>query len=82
MRLSDFILLTEEEKKMAVLHIGVLVAKRNNFDHMVFLFHLGSYYVEAYCNRENKAIEQYSAFESTKLLTPYLESIRIEDLLN
>jgi hypothetical protein len=82
MRLSDFIALSEEEKKMAVLHVGVLIAKRNNFDSMIFLFHLGSYYVEAYCNPENKAIEEYRVFDSTKLLTPYLETIRIDDLLN
>jgi len=82
MKLSDFILLSEEEKKMAVLHHGVLIAKRNNFDYMVFLFQLGAYYVEAYCNQQNKAIEQYNAFESTKLLVPYLETIPIDDLLN
>jgi hypothetical protein len=82
MRLSDFILMNKEEKKMAVLHRGVLIAKRNNFDCMVFLFHLGSYYVEAYCNPQNKEIEEYRAFDSTKWLTPYLETIPIDDLLN
>ncbi len=73
--------LREAEKKSTVLHAGVLIAKRNKIDYMVFLFHLGSYYVEAYCNPEDKAIEEYVAFESTKWLTPYLESIPIDSLL-
>jgi len=82
MKLSDFILLNEEEKKFTVLHQGVLIAKRNHFDDMVFLFHLGNYYVEAYCNRENKAIEEYRVFDNLALLNPYLEAIRIDELLN
>ena len=38
MKLSEFILLNEEDKKMAVLQEGVLVAKRSNTDYMVFSF--------------------------------------------
>jgi len=82
MKLSDFILMNEDEKKMTVLHQGVLVAKRKSFDSMVFLFHLGSYYVEAYCNPENKAIEEYMIFDNVKLLNPYLDTIPIDKLLN
>lgn len=67
---------------MIVLHEGVLIAKRNNFENMVFLFQLGSYYVEAYCNRRNKAIEEYRVFDNMNLLMPYLEAIPIDNLLN
>jgi hypothetical protein len=82
MRLSEFILLNEDEKKSTVLHQGVLLAKRSSFESMVFLFQLGSYYVEAYCNPANKAIEEYRMFENTDILTPYLEAIPIDSLLN
>jgi hypothetical protein len=82
MRLSEFILLNENEKKSTVLHQGVLLAKRSSFESMVFLFQLGSYYVEAYCNPANKAIEEYRMFENTDILTPYLEAIPIDSLLN
>jgi hypothetical protein len=82
MRLSDFILLSENEKKVAVLHQGVLVAKRSDSDSMVFLFQLENYYVEAFCNQQNKAIEEYRVFESLNLLAPYLETIAIDNLLN
>jgi len=81
MRLSDFIMLGEAEKKFTVLHKGVLIGKRNEIDSMIFLFQLDSYYIEAYCNPKNKAIEEYVAFDNTKWLAPYLESIRIESLL-
>jgi hypothetical protein len=60
----------------------VLLAKRSSFESMVFLFQLGSYYVEAYCNPANKAIEEYRMFENTDILTPYLEAIPIDSLLN
>lgn len=81
MRLSDFILLNEAEKKSVVLHEGVLIAKRSEIDCMIFLFQLDTYYVEAYCNPTSKAIERYVAFGNTKWLTPYLESIQIDSLL-
>jgi len=82
MRLSDFILLNENEKKVTVLHLGVLVAKRSDPDSMIFLFQLENYYVEAHCNSESKAIKEYRVFESLILLSPYLESISIDSLLN
>ena len=82
MKLSDFILLNEDEKKKTVLHKGVLIAKRDNFDSMIFLFQMGSYYVEAYCNPANKAIEEYMIFDNINLLTPYLDKIPIDGLLN
>jgi hypothetical protein len=82
MRLSEFILLNEEEKKSTVLHQGVAIAKRSSVDATVFLFQLGSYYVEAYCNPATKAIEEYRMFDNIDVLTPYLEAIPIDNLLN
>jgi hypothetical protein len=78
MKLSDFIMLDETEKKSTVLQAGVLIAKRDESDCMVFLFHLGSYYVEAFCNPENMVIEKYVVFDDTKWLTPYLESMHLD----
>jgi hypothetical protein len=82
MRLSDFIVLAGNEKEKVVLHEGVLIGKRFNEEEMVFLFQLDNYYVETYCNRQRKAIESFQAFDNTDLLHPYLEKIRLEDLLN
>lgn len=82
MKLSDFILLNEAEKKSTVLHEGVLIAKRRNHKHMIFLFQLENYYVETYCNLESKAIEKYQIFGNNTPLNPYLEAISLDNLLN
>ncbi len=82
MKLSDFLALDAEEKKLAVLHVGVLIGKRADHLGMIFLFQLPGYYVETYCNAESKTIEEYRAFKSVAALTPYLESIGLDDLLN
>lgn len=80
MKLSDFIMLSEEQKNLAVLHQGVLVGKRKKMEHLIFLFRLDSFYVETFCNIKTKRVIQYRMFEHSGLLQPYLESIVIDDL--
>lgn len=82
MKLSDFILLNEEEKRVTVLHEGVLIAKRDLPRQLVFLFQLPDYYVEAYCNIRDKSIEEYLVFNDIDSLGPYLENIQIDQLIN
>lgn len=81
MKLSDFILLNVEEKTNTVLHQGILIGKRNQAHCLVFLFRLNHYYVETYCNRGDKSIEEFRVFDNTLLLNPYLQSISLEQLL-
>jgi hypothetical protein len=81
MKLSDFILLNEEEKKLIVLHEGVLIGKRKKPDRIVFLFQLNGFYVETFGDTQTKDIVEFRMFEHTKLLHPYLEAIVIDDLL-
>ena len=80
MKLSDFILLGEEEKKQTVLHEGVLIGKRKEVASVVFLFQIQNFYVEAFFNRENKHIEEFRMFNRTGLLQPYLDTIAIDGL--
>ena len=82
MELSDFILLNEEEKKLAVLHVGVLIGKRKDTSSVAFLFQVENFYVETFFNAHNKGIEEFRMFDQTTLLQPYLDHIRIDDLLN
>jgi len=82
MKLSDFILLNEEEKKLAVLHAGVLIGKRKEASSVAFLFQVENFYVETFFNPGNKAIREFRMFDQTALLQPYLEAIRIDELLN
>ena len=81
MKLSDFILLTAEEKNTIVLHNGMLIGKRTDANQFIFLFQLESFYVEVYCSLHSKAIQEYRMFDSTNELQPYLESVSIEGLL-
>lgn len=81
MRLSDFILLSEEEKKRTVFHQGALLAKSSQENKTVFLFQLYDYYVETFCNPQSKAIEEYRAFGDTSLLQLYLQAISLHGLL-
>lgn len=82
MKLSDFILLSEEQKKIAVLHAGVLIGKRKDVDTVAFLFQVDNYYVETFFNCGNKTVREFRVFDQTTLLQPYLDSIRIDDLFN
>ena len=82
MKLSEFILLDEGDKKCAVMNNAVALAQRIYPDVIIFLFQLDSYYVEAYCNKESKAIEEYRVLPDTNSIGHYLEGIPIDDLLN
>lgn len=82
MKLSDFILLNGEEKKQAVLHEGVLIAKRKDLRSIAFLFQIQNFYVEACFNVQNKDIEEFRVFDHTTLLQPYLDDIQIDGLMN
>lgn len=82
MKLSEFIALSEEEKRATVLQNAVAIAKRNLPDHMVFLFQLSCFYVETFCSHQTKEIVEYRVLYGTEYLTPYLETISIDHLLN
>jgi len=81
MRLSDFILLNEEEKRQTVLHHGILLSKRRLPSDIIFLFQVYGFYVEACFNLETKRLEEFRMFCDTSLLQPYLDEICIEELL-
>jgi len=82
MKLSDFILLSGEEKKITVLHQGVLIGKRRNTSSVAFLFRVEEFYVEACFNAKNKGIQEFRILANSTLLQPYLDNIHIDDLLN
>jgi hypothetical protein len=81
MKLSDFIMLSDDQKKTILLHLGVLIGKRKNIEQTIFLFRMENFYVETFCNTQTKGVTQYRMFEHTSLLQPYLESIAIDELL-
>jgi hypothetical protein len=82
MKLSEFILLNEDDKKSAVMNNAVALAQRTYPDIIIFLFQLDNYYIEAYCNKASRAIEEYRVLPDTNAISHYLAAIPIDDLLN
>jgi hypothetical protein len=82
MKLSEFILLSEGDKKSAVMNNAVALAQRVYPDFIIFLFQLDNYYIEAYCNKANKNIDEYRVLPDTNAIRHYLEAISIDDLIN
>jgi len=82
MKLSEFIVLNEAEKKHAVMNYAVPLASRTFPGFVIFLFQLGDYYVEAYCNDRNKAIEEYCVLPGVDAIGHYLQAITIDGLLS
>jgi hypothetical protein len=82
MKLSEFILLNEMDKKCAVMNNAVALAKSTYPDLIIFLFQLEDFYVETYCNTADKTIQEYRVLPDTNAIKHYLEAIPIQDLLN
>jgi hypothetical protein len=82
MKLSEFILLNEVEKKHAVMTHAVALAQRTYPDLVIFLFQLENYYIETYCNVADKTIEEYRILPDINAISHYLEAISIDKLLN
>lgn len=81
MKLSEFIVLPSEEKKLTVAHQGVPIAKRELLHHMIFLFQLTDFYVETFCSKITKNVDEYRVFSNAEHLGLYLEAISLDDLL-
>lgn len=82
MKLSEFIVLDEAEKKRAVMNNAVALASRTLPGFVIFLFQIEDYYIETYCNVEDKKVEEYCILPDTNAIRHYLELIPIDDLLN
>ena len=80
MKLSDFITLSKEEKKVILFKEGAPIAKRQIFGYRVFLFQLSGFYVEIHCSLETKEINEFMMFQDSACLAPYLNAIRINNI--
>ena len=82
MKLSAFIKLSAENKRSTIMTQGVPIAKWDNFSCRVFLFQLSHFYVETYCNKKSKDIQEFRVLHSPDQLDHYLNTIPIDELLN
>jgi hypothetical protein len=58
------------------------IGERQDEEHTILLYHLGSFYVEAYHHRECNVLRRFRSFSSADQLAPYLRHINFVDLLN
>jgi hypothetical protein len=70
MRLSEFIVLTQEEKRLTVVNEGVPLAKKELSEEMIFLFRLPGFFVETHFSKQTKEIREYLMFRDSPELTP------------
>jgi hypothetical protein len=82
MQLKDFKFETKLNKARLLISKGVYLTKRNNGEHEILLFHLGSFYAEMFFHVEQTDVGYIRCFESTDLLQPYLDRIDVSDLLD
>ncbi|RYY56843.1 MAG: hypothetical protein EOO09_05050 [Chitinophagaceae bacterium] len=81
MKLSEFIGLSDDQKRATVLTQGIAVARRRLPDRLAFLYQFPDYYVETFYTERNPEFQEYRVFNDTRHLSPYLENISIEHLL-
>lgn len=75
--LYQFNQLSETEQELA-LREAALLDDREEGDNTVYLFQLGSFYVEVYCHKADPSLNRYRSFSSVNQLEPYLKKIKIE----
>ena len=80
MKLSEFIALSKEEKKIILFKEGAPIATRRIPGLKVFLFQLPDFYVEIHCAIESKEIKEFMMYRDAEYLTPYLNSIQIKNI--
>ncbi|MEI6950458.1 hypothetical protein V9K67_24965 [Paraflavisolibacter sp. H34] len=79
MTLYEFSAFSEEEKA-DILAGSVKLAHREDDRHLILLFQVEAFYVEAYREKEQYEITRIHPFSSTDLLEPYLEGINISGM--
>ena len=80
MKLSEFILLNEDDKKSAVMKNAVALAQRTYPDLVIFLFQLDNFYIELSLLTAFPELVVFIAFVDGARLIPYLERIDISEL--
>lgn len=80
MNVAEFSFLNPTVQQRMVLKNGVFLSKRKSCDLGIYLFQLGSFYVELVYLLKTRQMEWVNAFENTDLLEPYLQQIDISQI--
>lgn len=82
MTLYEYHQLEEPEQVELLYKEGIYLGKRKKSSLSAVLYQLDSFYVEVCYNRYRRLIREVRCFHSTEFLTPYLEQIDVEELIN
>ena len=78
MKLLEFQLLSQDEQIIILYQQGVYIGKKRQGDRTRLLFQLDSFYVEVIYTSYRRSIHRIHISDSTAILEPYLEQIKIE----
>lgn len=81
MDIYTFLSLSKEEQTKAIDKDDYL-SERNESSFKVKLYALADFYVEMFCTSIGEEIVKYKAFKSRRLLIPYLDNLKIEEIAN
>ena len=82
MTLLEYRMLTDEEQIDLLYKNGVYIGKIVEKNLTKILYQLGAFYVEVHYQKYRCFINRLYCFSSTMKLTPYLEQMDVEDLVN
>jgi hypothetical protein len=81
MQLARFKYQDKETKQRLILKHGSYLTRRRTKEHLVFLFAVGSFYVELFFDEEEEMIVYIRSFENTDELAVYFSQIDISSVL-
>jgi hypothetical protein len=82
MTLSEFQVLSLQEKANLLHGHGVYIGKRRIIGQIILLYQLEGFYVEVYYTKYRRFITRISCSASTQVLDPYLDQIPVEHLVS
>lgn len=80
--IDKFNKLSLDEKAWYIWNGATLLHVREDKTHRYNLFYMNNYYIELLYSIDDNEIDKIRAFFSDSFLTPYLQTINIEDLMN
>ncbi len=79
---KEFNQLSHDEQTWYIWNGAIHLHIREVYGYRVNLFSFNGYYIELWYSINENSIKKIKAFDNSALLAPYLETIKINDLLN
>jgi hypothetical protein len=80
--LKEFEGLSDNEKSEALWEYGEIIDHRFENEFRIMLYQISNFYCEVVYDDTNEELVEYRAFDSTVLLSPYLNAIDISGIID